>query len=117
MDEDDEAETMVLHPELVVYPYLERSSPLSSSDEGDEKSERRRHRRKKLQKPKSRLFETRTMVVSAVVVLGVSMAVYGIRHTHHTHGHGGLGLRGSWKKIRGVLFGASERIVDGFGLW
>jgi TBC1 domain family member 20 len=116
LDEDDEAESMVLQPELVVHPYIEPSSPLSSSDEGDEKSKRRRHRRKKLQKPKSRLFETRTMVVSAVVVLGVSMAVYGIRaHGHaHAHGHGGLGIRGSWRKIGGVLLGASERIVDGW---
>jgi hypothetical protein len=95
---DDVAEGMVLHPELVVLPYVEPEPSLFSSEEEEETENIRpdkntdRHRRKKATKPKSKLLETRTMVVlGAVLVLGVSMAVYGIRAS--THGHGG------WKKL------------------
>jgi hypothetical protein len=133
-DADDEAEAMVLCPELVVYPYVPTppSSPPSSSDEDEDqknispwsneaKTRRAKRRRRKLAKSKPAvLFETRTIVLGAVLVLGVSMAVYGIRAT----GHGGAaGARGSWswKKVGGwvggVLVGASERIVEGFGLF
>jgi hypothetical protein len=116
---DDEAESMVLHPELIVYPYIEEPSPSISSDEDQDE----KHRRRKMKKSTPRRFETRTMVVGAVIVLGVSIgvaAVYGIRAGH---GHGGTGGRGSWSwrkvggQVGGVLVGASERIVEGFGLW
>jgi len=118
---DDEAESMMLHPELVVYPYIEEHPPSLSSDEDQDE----KHRRRKMKKLNPRRFETRTMVVGAVIVLGVSIgvaAVYGIR-AGHGHGHGGTGGRGSWSwkkvggQVGGVLVGASERIVEGFGLW
>lgn len=107
---DDEAEAMVLHPELVVYPYVE-PSPASSEDE-DEKIDHGLRRRRKTKKPTPKLlFETRTIVVGAMIVLGVSIAVYGLRAKHG----GGAGTRTHWKKVGGVLIGARERIAKGLG--
>jgi hypothetical protein len=125
---DDEAENMVLHPELIVFPYIEPSLPSSPSPSEEEEGEKKPHRRKPSKpKPKPKIIETRTMVVllSAVLVLGVSLAVYGIRGGHHHHGGGGSGwMRTGWKKIgvgaggllvNGAGGGAGERLGPGFG--
>ena len=76
---DDEAERIVLHPELIVFPYPE--PPLPSEEEEEKKPH---HRKPSKPKPKPKIIETRTMVVllSAVLVLGVSLAVYGSRGGH-----------------------------------
>jgi hypothetical protein len=125
---DDEAENMVLHPELIVFPYIEPSLPSSPPSSEEEEGEKKPHRRKPSKpKPKPKIIETRTMVVllSAVLVLGVSLAVYGIRGGHHHHGGGGSGwMRTGWKKfgvgaggllVNGAGGGAGERLGPGFG--
>ncbi|KIM91331.1 hypothetical protein PILCRDRAFT_810596 [Piloderma croceum F 1598] len=121
---DDEAESIVLHPELIVLSYLEPSLP-SPPSSSEEEGEKKPHRRKP-SKPKPKIIETRTMVVllSAVLVLGVSLAVYGIRGGHHHHGGGSGWMRAGWKKFgvgAGGLFvngagpGGVERLGAGFG--
>lgn len=108
---DDEAEAAVLKPELIVYPYVEPE--VSEDDERDEKGSKRRRRKLK----KSRRFPVggRTMVAGAVIVLGVSMAVYGVRSGHIQRYSRGHGWR-PWRKIEqvgGILVKASERIIHG----
>jgi hypothetical protein len=85
-DRDAEAEAMVLHPELIVYPYVppgpedtkEEDSAWSEVEEnGMEKKGKRR--RRKLQKSRRFDMRTKTIVAGALVVLGVSVAIYGIR--------------------------------------
>lgn len=108
---DDEAEAMVLKPELVVYPYVEPEP--SENDEHDEKGKRRR--RRKLRKPRRFVVGGRAMVAGAVIVLGVSMAVYGIRSGHvqrYSRGHGWRPWR-KMEQVGGILAGAGERIIHG----
>ena len=108
---DDEAEAMVLKPELIAYPYIEPE--LSEDDELNEKG--RKRRRRKLKKPRRFVVGGRAMVTGAIIVLGVSMAVYGLRSGHvqrYTRGHGWW----PWKRIEqvgGILVGAGERIMHG----
>ncbi|XP_006463539.1 hypothetical protein AGABI2DRAFT_120352 [Agaricus bisporus var. bisporus H97] len=141
---DDEAEIMVIRPDLVVYPYDphgENSSNSSSdessvteSNEEDEKRDKegRATRRKKLNKSskqyekhqekqqkkdkrenkrknkkekklkkklgsvRSKLEEKRAMLAGAVVVLGIAMAMYGVRTGSSSGGSGGrFGFGGS----------------------
>ncbi|KAJ2919053.1 hypothetical protein MD484_g1319, partial [Candolleomyces efflorescens] len=86
-DRDAEAEAMVLHPELIVYPYVPEHEAEDTKEDDSAWSEVEEHgaekrgkrRRRKLQK--SRRFDrrTKTIVAGALVVLGVSVAIYGIR--------------------------------------
>ncbi|KAJ2922294.1 hypothetical protein H1R20_g14794, partial [Candolleomyces eurysporus] len=86
-ERDAEAEAMVLHPELIVYPYMpepdtedtkEEDSVWSEVEEqGMEKKGKRR--RRKLQKARRFDRRTKTIVAGALVVLGVSVAIYGMR--------------------------------------
>ncbi|KAH9918040.1 rab-GTPase-TBC domain-containing protein, partial [Amylocystis lapponica] len=78
---DDDAERMVLKPELVVRPVIDPEDEVASDDETD--STRRAHekqarRRRRLRKPHRLAVQRKTMVAGAVLVLGVAMAVYGI---------------------------------------
>jgi TBC1 domain family member 20 len=99
---DDEAEAMVAHPGLVVYPYIEEDDDIEE-DGSEEKengwgwwSEKKRPELKqsgkemtrqgkerkgprKLRKNVSSKVERRMVLAGAVVVLGVAMAVYGTR--------------------------------------
>jgi TBC1 domain family member 20 len=106
---DDEAEEMVSHPELVVYPYMEphHPSPSQSSPFSSEKH-------KPQTKPKR--YETRTaVIIGAVIVLGVSIGVAAVYGARGSRGGGGW----SWRKVGGKLIGAGEslRVVDGLGFW
>ncbi|KAL0068098.1 GTPase-activating protein gyp8 [Marasmius tenuissimus] len=127
---DDTAEKMVDYPELVVYPAIE-------DDDGDEdekmedwetdisesqKSGKRRNKLRKRRSPQDarkklgkalELRDRKAMVAGAVLVLGVAMAVYGVRYgtlapgDSRGHGHG---FSREWKKIGGwvgsVLLGS-----------
>ncbi|KAF8069231.1 rab-GTPase-TBC domain-containing protein [Lyophyllum atratum] len=148
LPKDDEAETMVVAPGLVVYPYIEDDEDEVAEDgengaegEWEEKSppqnKRRREKVKKLRgKVRGRFRKLRrlgverrtgTMVAGAVLVLGVAMAVYGVRmrgnHAGagmygfadgHGHGHGR-----DWKKVvgwvGGAVVGVTERVLSGLG--
>ena len=144
LPDDDEAEAMVAHPELVVYPYNEE--PEADEEEGeqedssimDEKRKGRRRLNKSRLQPLRRRFlvegRTGTMVAGAVLVLGIAVAVYGVRMrgTHLGGGIYGLGPKGmdgiwgrvggpekgEWRKLAGWLggavAGATERVLNGF---
>ncbi|TDL22708.1 hypothetical protein BD410DRAFT_193913 [Rickenella mellea] len=128
MVDDATAEEMVDHPELIVLPYVdpEDQRRLSDDDEDiDEKGPDARHRRarRKLTKPR-RLgsVEKRTVVAGAVLVLGIVVAVYGMRGSasrdgifgRNGFGHHDRGLRRAGRWASGLLLAASDRIL-GFG--
>lgn len=127
LPEDDEAERMVLRPELIVLPLpdLDDTSKehLSSSEDehGDEKKGKKKEKRKRrrLRKPLPLAVRRKTMVASAVLVLGVAMAVYGTGGFQR----GGMGLGGDrhgagreWKTFKhfvgAIVVGATERLLD-----
>jgi len=145
LPDDDEAEAMVAHPELVVYPYIDELE--ADGEEGEEEDsssvdEKRKGRRRRLGLNKSRFQSlqrfrvegrTGTMVAGAVLVLGIAVAVYGVR-VRGTHPGGGIyglgpggmdgiwgrvgGLeKGEWRKMAGSLggavAGATERVLNG----
>lgn len=109
---DGDAESMVLTPELVVYPYIEE---VRSTDDV-EKEKRRQRSLKKLQRLAKIIVERRTLMAGVVLVLGVAIAVYRIR-TGRVNGYGRVGIQ-SWSKVGGELGGvlvtASEKIFNGF---
>lgn len=118
MPDDDEAELMVDKPELIVRPYVDtdETKETDGEDETDDKGKKRRRPRRKLRK--RRRIEKRTVVASAILVLGVAMAVYGMRNRSpwmfqdgHGHGHGK-----DWRRIEkwvgAALAGATERILQ-----
>ncbi|OCH86458.1 hypothetical protein OBBRIDRAFT_828297 [Obba rivulosa] len=134
LPEDDEAELMVLKPELVVLPHVEQDDEVAS-DEEDEKSprsrrreEKERGRRRKLQKPRRMgdvVLQRKTMVAGAVLVLGVAMAVYGIQSGGAANmfgiagnGHRRHHLEREWRRLSGFVGGAvigvGERVFGGF---
>ena len=130
---DNTAEAMVSHPELVVYPYketnIEDQKEGSSKKEGAGKPPRRR--RRKLTKSPFGQVEKKTMLAGTVLVLGVAMAVYGMKARHASPGgaHGPLSFYGfvdgrahvgsakDWKRlggwIGGALAGVSEKVLNG----
>ncbi|KDQ52193.1 hypothetical protein JAAARDRAFT_73264 [Jaapia argillacea MUCL 33604] len=120
LPDDDEAEAMVTHPELIVLPYIEEPEPASEDDSGMDEKDKGKTRRRKLKKP-SRLgdvvVQRKLMLAGAVLALSVAMAVYGVRVGRGNEDHVAdrhLKMFGSW--VTGVLLAASERMIDGFGL-
>ncbi|EMD35675.1 hypothetical protein CERSUDRAFT_96787 [Gelatoporia subvermispora B] len=135
LPDDEEAERMVLRPELIVLPHIDQDEEVPS-DEEDEKSTRsrrrggkdreRRHRRK-LRKPRRMgdvVLQRKTMVAGAVLVLGVAMAVYGIQSGGAANifgvageGHRRHQLEKEWRRLSGFIGGAvigvGERMFGG----
>jgi hypothetical protein len=128
---DNTAEAMVSHPELVVYPYIEMN-PYQKETDVEEKEGRtktaRRKRRNKLRKSPFGQLEKKTVLAGTVIVLGVAVAIYGIkaRNGPGTHGlfqafadghrtHGGVAR--DWKRVGGwvggTLVGVSQKIING----
>ncbi|KAJ8519157.1 hypothetical protein ONZ45_g3860 [Pleurotus djamor] len=110
MPSDDEAERMVEKPELIVRPYVDPDATKAEAD-----SEKRRgHRRGKKSRAMFGHVERRTVVAGAVVMVGVAVAVYGIKTK------GGIGKDGTltdareWQKagnwIGGALISVGERL-------
>ncbi|TBU25435.1 rab-GTPase-TBC domain-containing protein [Dichomitus squalens] len=121
---DDDAERMVLRPDLIVCP--PPPEPVPSDDEREREHERkRRERRRKLRKPRRLtdvIVQRKTMVAGAVLVLGVAMAVYGFNGgalPGMGGGHGGhRGAFGrEWRRVGkllgGFMVGAGERMFEG----
>lgn len=117
---DDEAEMMVLDPQHVVYPApseKEGSREEEIEEEKDDRSQRLR-RRRRLRKPRkigSMVIERKAVVASAVLVLGVAMAVYGLHaipERHHSH-TASRELRRVGKHMGGVVLGMGGRLWDG----
>lgn len=134
---DDEAEAMVQHPELVVYPYIDVPEPSKEEyshreDEGDESestglwglrrrrgkekviatnSAIKRRLKKKFRKSPFSHLEKRTMVAGTVLVLGVAVAIYGIQ----TQSNGSGGLSFTFADVQEA--GTQAAYVAGLGGW
>ena len=129
---DDEAEKMVRRPDLIVLALPTASDEdvkeaYSSSESEDEKHgekkggwrkwAKEKRRRRKLRKSLPLTIRRNTMVASAVLVLGVAVAVYG------TGGFQRMGLGSErhgaareWRAFRhfvgALVVGAAERVLD-----
>ena len=118
---DHTAEAMVVHPELVVYPYVERHDEEESADE---KSTKARRKRRRLHKSPFGQMEKKTMLAGTVIVLGVAIAVYEMKVRQSGGGHGlfyyadghGHGAK-DWKRVGGwfggALAGLSQKLFNG----
>ncbi|KAF9051639.1 rab-GTPase-TBC domain-containing protein [Panaeolus papilionaceus] len=118
---DNTAEAMVLRPELVVYPYVPEPDPdREISKEATEKGKEDRKRRNKLKKSPFGQMERKTMLAGTVLVLGVAMAVYGIKarnatgHPLFVEGHNHPTTKdvkrlSGW--IGGALIGVSSKLL------
>ncbi|KAF8812134.1 hypothetical protein BYT27DRAFT_7160272 [Phlegmacium glaucopus] len=127
---DNTAEAMVSCPDLVVYPFIETDSHEMKSKESseaeekiDKKARRKRHR---LRKSPFSHVEKKTMVAGTVIVLGVAMAIYGVKVSRDRSGHGifhsfaeGHGHTGTkdWRRLGGWVGGAvtgmTTKIMNG----
>jgi len=141
---DEEAEAMVQHPHLIVYPCIEMEE--ESPDSGDEKAAlttglgSRSGKAKEKYKAKTRSrerglrllpysgMEKQTLVAGAVLVVGVAVAVYGIKSRNgstsdifrsfaDTQGHTNVQVKG-WKDVgywmSDSLATVSEKVIHGF---
>ncbi|KAI0073117.1 hypothetical protein K474DRAFT_1667001 [Panus rudis PR-1116 ss-1] len=132
MPADDEAEKMVSRMDLIVFPAPpeeftkekeEGDGDYETEEEGRTKEKKRR--RRKLQKtPRAYTrhiipIRRKTMVASAVLVLGVAVAVYGTGGLRglsggdgRGHGQGHRELRSIGRFVGALLVGAGERLLD-----
>jgi len=102
---------------------------LKESPEAEEKtSKKTRRKRHKLRKSPFSHMEKKTMVAGTVIVLGVAMAIYGVRSSRAgdrsghsmfhglTEGHGHTNTK-DWKRLGGwvgsTLVGMSTKIMNG----
>lgn len=126
---DDDAERMVLNPDLIVLPHIESNDDVASDGDSyragsgrkSQKSEREK-RRRKLRKPRrltDMVVQRKTMVAGAVLVLGVAMAVYGFNSglPGSGGGHHRSGFGREFKKVGrflgGAIVGLGERAFEG----
>ena len=143
---DEEAEAMVQHLHLIVYPYVKMEE--ESSDSGDEKAalttglssrdgkgkgkyrakSKTRSRTKRLRLLPYSGMEKQTVVAGAVLVVGVAVAIYGIK-SHNgstsdifrsfadTQGHTNVQVKG-WKDVgywmSDTLATMSGKVIRGF---
>lgn len=109
---DNDAEAMVEHPELIVLPYVEVLEEEKEQAELEQKEkEREGRRRRRLRKRRRVVIERGVVLATAVVVVGVAMAVYGGRA-------GGVKTdRHDWRRMSrwlgGAMIGVGERLWDG----
>ncbi|KAF7966493.1 hypothetical protein HWV62_38134 [Athelia sp. TMB] len=108
---DDDAESMVSRPELIVLPHID--FPPEEDSAPNEKQQRRRRKGGNGGKKRARRIERRAMIAGAVLVLGVSIVIYGMR-AGHTRGHGHAR---AWQKLGGALGGAADQLADAFRMW
>lgn len=115
---DNTAEVMVTQPQLIVLPVPDEFD--SKEQEEDEDDGRKgtiaKRRRRKLRKPVrigAMVVERRAVVASAVIVLGVAMAVYGLQ-TAPERNHGATKeLRKLTRYVGGLVLGMSGRLWHG----
>ncbi|KAL4248680.1 GTPase-activating protein TBC20/Gyp8-like protein [Abortiporus biennis] len=121
LPDDDEAEKMVTRPELIVLPYTEEVPESKETEENEDRyGHHEKKRRRKLKKPRrlgALMVQRKTVVASAVIVLGVAMAVYGTGQFRGGFGDHHRPHR-EWKafsRFVGAMFlGAGERLLDTF---
>ena len=116
---DDEAEIIVTRPHQVVLPPPpEDDEEQAEKIEEDSVQHKRKRVRRRLRKPTriaSMVVERKAVVASAVLVLGVAMAVYGFQvapEPHHSHA-AARELRRFSKYFGGIVIGAGTRLWEG----
>jgi len=128
---DTTCEAMVLRPELVVYPYVDPVEEPSKEDDWDQDEkimQKQKRKSRRLRKSPLGQVEKKTMLAGAVLVLGVAVAVYGIKssseygpaHPLHSvlenYDHGRVGMR-DWRRVGrwvgGAVVGLGNKIVNG----
>jgi hypothetical protein len=142
---DQEAEAMVQHPNLIVYPYVdieEDESSESSEYEEEVKSRWRQKGKERLKAGAAKLkkkerketalkrpgYPQGTVVAGAVLVVGVAVAIYGIKTRSggsnglfisfaNTHGHASAQTQ-DWKHVGSWMSGAltmmGNKVVHAF---
>ena len=127
---DNTAEAMVSRPELVVYPFIETQMESKESFESEEKtSKKMQHKRHKLGKSPFSHMEKKTMVAGTVIVLGVAMAIYGVKASrtgdrsvyglfhNFAEGHNGHTSVKDWRRlggwVGGAVAGVTTKIMNG----
>ncbi|THV05368.1 hypothetical protein K435DRAFT_961136 [Dendrothele bispora CBS 962.96] len=120
MPNDDAAEAIVEHPESVVLPYVEEEEEVPDKEKEIERERRISKGTRRLRKRDKALRtlmgilqfrDKKATVASAIVMLGIAMAVYGV-----AHGSLGRDVRHGehWRKISGwlggVLLGVGDRV-------
>ncbi|KAK7471029.1 GTPase-activating protein gyp8 [Stygiomarasmius scandens] len=118
MPDDDTAENIVEHTDQIVLPYVEESP--DKEKEAEHLNRDNRRGRQKHDKALRRLIralefrDRRTMVASAVLVLGVALAVYGIANGSMSRNGRHQFTAEQWRHLTGwvggVLLGAGERV-------
>ena len=119
---DNTAEAMVSRPELVVYPFIETQMESKESSESDEKTSKKTGRKRhKLRKSPFSHMERKTMVAGTVIVLGVAMAIYGVKASRtgdrSVYSHNGHTSAKDWRRlggwVGGAVAGVTTKIVNG----
>lgn len=111
---DNMAELMVTQPSLIVLP----APPDFDDKEKEEKHEldttieKRRHKLRKPVRIGSIVVQRKTVVASAVLVLGVAMAVYGIQAVPDRHHGASRELRKLTRYVGGIVLGMGGRFWD-----
>ena len=117
---DNTAEAMVSHPELVVYPFIETQMESKESEEKTRKKARRK--RHKLRRSPFGHIEGKTMVAGTVIVLGVAMAIYGVKtgdgsgHSifhNFAESHGHANAKDWTRLVTGAVVGVTTKIING----
>lgn len=112
---DDEAELMVTQPSLIVLPPPEEADDWKAEEAEKETRKAGKRRRRKLRKPVrigSVVVEQRTVVASAVLVLSVAMAVYGLQAAPERHHTASRELKRMGKYVGGLVVGLGGRMLD-----
>lgn len=102
MPSDEQAEAFVVSGVDIVIHEAPEPDPQTLKEQKAQKK-----RKQKVRK------ETRLLVASAVIVLGVAV-VYGVR-AHHGGGGGGLGTETEWRALVGALGALGDRVLGAFG--
>ena len=127
---DNTAEAMVTRPELVVYPFIDTQMKSKESSESEEKSSKKTHRKRhKLRRSPFSHMERKTMVAGTVIVLGVAMAIYGVKASrtgdrsvyglfqNFAEGHNGHTNANDWRRlggwVGGAVAGVTTKIMNG----
>lgn len=129
---DNVAEAMVSRPELVVYSFVKTGADQMKSKESSESEEKTnkkaRRKRHKLGKSPFSHMEKKTMVAGTVIVLGVAMAIYGVKASrtgdrsghsifyNFAEGHGHTSAK-DWRRlggwVGGAVAGVTTKIMNG----
>ena len=128
---DNTAEAMVSRPELVVYPFIEAQMKSKEETSGSEEktSKKTLRKRHKLRKSPFSHMEKKTMVAGTVIVLGVAMAIYGVKASRNgdrgvyglfhnfAEGHNGHANAKDWRRlggwVGGAIAGVTTKIMNG----